>query len=156
MSETNTFVSRRRFCANACQVASCAALATVLPGCGSSPTSPDGMATELGVVPGRFSGGSVQVGISGSALTEVGGAALIDSNAGAFLLARTSATTFVAVDATCSHESCTITGSDGNVYVCPCHGSRYSRTGQVVNGPAQASLRQFPTTFADGVVSIAL
>lgn len=114
------------------------------------------MASELAVVPGRFSGGSVQVGISDSALTEVGGAALVDSNAGAFLLARTGGNTFVAIDATCSHESCTITGSAGNVYVCPCHGSRYSRTGQVVNGPAQASLRQFPTTFADGVVSIAL
>jgi Rieske Fe-S protein len=155
MSETNTFVSRRRFCANACQVASCAAIATFLPGCGSSPTSP-GAAAELGIVAGKFSGGSVQVTVSGSALTEVGGAALVDSNAGAFLLARTGANTFVAVDATCSHESCTITGSDGNVYVCPCHGSRYSRTGQVVNGPAQASLRQFATTFADGVVSIAL
>ena len=114
------------------------------------------MAAELGIVAGRFSGGFVQVGISGSALTEVGGAALVDSNAGAFLLARTSANTFVAVDATCSHESCTITGSDGSVYVCPCHGSRYSRTGQVIHGPAQASLRQFPTTFAADVVSIAL
>lgn len=114
------------------------------------------MAAQLGVLPGTFSGGLVHVGISGSAVTDVGGAALVESNAGMFLLARTGANTFAAVDAICSHESCTITGSDGNAYVCPCHGSRYSRTGQVINGPAQAALRQFPTTFADGVVSIAL
>jgi len=62
----------------------------------------------------------------------------------------------MAVDAICSHESCTVTGADGNIYVCPCHGSRYSRTGQVLEGPAKASLRQFNTTFADGVVTIAV
>ena len=62
----------------------------------------------------------------------------------------------MALDATCSHESCTVTGADGNVYVCPCHGSRYSRTGQVLEGPAKAALRQFATTFADGVVTIAV
>ena len=110
----------------------------------------------LGVVPGRFAGGGVDVPISGSALTDVGGAALVQSAAGVFLLARTGANTFAAVDAICSHESCTITGADGNVYVCPCHGSRYSRTGQVLGGPAKAALRPFATTFSDGVVTIAI
>ena len=54
------------------------------------------------------------------------------------------------------HESCTITGADGTTYVCQCHGSRYNRNGQVLGGPARAALRQFPTTFTDGVVTIAL
>jgi Rieske Fe-S protein len=45
---------------------------------------------------------------------------------------------------------------DGTTYVCPCHGSRYSRSGQVLAGPAKASLRQFSTAFTDGVVTIAL
>ena len=49
----------------------------------------------------------------------------------------------------------TVTEADGASYVCPCHGSRYSRSGQVILGPATASLRQHATTFADGVVSIA-
>jgi Rieske Fe-S protein len=40
--------------------------------------------------------------------------------------------------------------------VCPCHGSRYNRNGQVLAGPAKASLRQYVTTVADGVVTIAL
>jgi len=86
----------------------------------------------------------------------VGGAALVESVAGVFLLSRTSASAFTAVDAICSHESCTITGVDGNAYVCPCHGSRYNRSGQVLAGPAKASLRQFATSFTDGVVTIAL
>jgi len=45
---------------------------------------------------------------------------------------------------------------DGAIYVCPCHGSRYDRSGHVVLGPAQASLRQYPTSFAADVVTIAL
>jgi Rieske Fe-S protein len=110
----------------------------------------------LGVLGGRFTGTGVQVTVAGSALGDVGGAALVESTAGVFLLARTNANVFSAVDAVCSHESCTITGADGAVYVCPCHGSRYSRSGQVLAGPAKASLRQFATTFADGVVTIAV
>lgn len=110
----------------------------------------------LGVVAGRFAGTSVQVAVAGSPLADVGGAALIESTAGVFLVSRTTAAAFTAIDAVCTHESCTITGSDGNAYVCPCHGSRYSRTGQVLAGPARASLRQFSTTFADGVLTIAI
>jgi cytochrome b6-f complex iron-sulfur subunit len=157
MSNTNTHVSRRRFCTGACHAASGATLATLFSACGgASPTSPSGMASMLGVVAGQFSGSRVQVPVAGSALADVGGAVLVESTAGVFLLSRTSATSFSAVDAICSHESCTITGADGSAYVCPCHGSRYNRNGQVLAGPARASLRQFATTFTEGVVTIAL
>ena len=157
MSDTHTSVSRRRFCVEACQVASCATFATLFSACGGgSPTSPSGMASMLGVLSGRFMGSGVQVTVAGSALADVGGAVLVESIAGVFLVARTSASAFSAVDAVCSHQSCTITGTDGDTYVCPCHGSRYNRSGQVVHGPAMASLRRFSTTVTDGVVTIAL
>ena len=137
-------------------MASGGTLATLLSACGGSPTSPSGMASMLGVLSGRFTGSGVQISVAGSALADAGGAVLVESTAGVFLLARTSATAFTAVDAVCSHESCTINGTDGTTYVCPCHGSRYNRSGQVLAGPAKASLRQFNTSFADGVVTIAL
>lgn len=157
MSNRNTLVSRRQFCAGACQVASGATIATMFSACGGgSPTSPSSPAAALGVVTGRFAGSSVQVTVAGSALNDVGGAALVESIAGVFLVSRTNVNAFTAIDAVCTHESCTVTGSDGNAYVCPCHGSRYSRSGQVLAGPAKASLRQFPTTFADGVLSISI
>ena len=110
----------------------------------------------LATVPGQFANAAVKVPIGGTALASVGGAVLVDSVAGAFLVARTADSAFSAVDAICTHESCTITGEDGATYVCPCHGSRYNRNGRVVAGPATASLRQFATTFSDGVVAIAL
>ena len=108
------------------------------------------------MVSGQFKGNGVQAAVGGSPLADIGGAALVESTAGVFLVARTGANTFSAVDAVCTHESCTITGMDGTTYVCPCHGSRYNRNGQVIAGPAKASLRQFATTFTDGVVTIAL
>jgi Rieske Fe-S protein len=101
-------------------------------------------------------GSTVQVTAAGSPLAEVGGAVLVESTAGVFLITRTNPTTFSAIDAVCTHEGCTITGVDGDTYVCPCHGSRYNRNGQVTGGPARASLRLYATTFTDGVVTIAL
>jgi Rieske Fe-S protein len=160
MSDTTTAVSRRRFCAEACQAASCATLATLFSACGegsSSPTSPGGgMASALPVLAGRFAASRVQVTVAGSALAGAGGAALVESTAGVFLLSRTNETTFSAVEAVCTHEGCTVSGADGATYVCPCHGSRYNRNGQVVAGPARANLRQYATTFTDGVVTIQL
>lgn len=105
---------------------------------------------------GRYTGSGVDVAVTGSALAAVGGAVLVESVAGVFLLARTAEAAFSAIDAVCSHQSCTVTGADGTAYVCPCHGSRYDRNGRVLAGPATAALRRFPTTFASGVVTIVL
>ena len=105
---------------------------------------------------GRFTGSTVQVTAAGSPLADVGGAALVESTAGVFLISRTNASAFSAIDAVCTHEGCTITGLAGDTYVCPCHGSRYTLNGQVTGGPARASLRRYATTFTDGVVTIAL
>jgi Rieske Fe-S protein len=107
------------------------------------------------VLTGQFANSRVQVTTT-SALANVDSAALVESIAGVFLVARTGATTFTAIDATCTHEGCTVNSVNGAVYVCPCHGSRYNRNGQVVNGPARASLRQYSTSFANDTLTIAL
>lgn len=158
MSTSNAFVSRRQFCSGACQAVSGATLATVFAACGGggdSPTSPSSRGTTLGVSAGRYTGSGVDVDIAGTALTADGGAVLVESIAGVFLLSRT-AGSYSAIDAVCSHQSCTVTDADGTAYVCPCHGSRYDRNGRVLNGPATAALRQFSTTVASGVVTIVL
>jgi Rieske Fe-S protein len=157
MSNALTFVSRRQFCAGACQVASCATLATLVSACGGdSPTSPSGRTTTLPTLTGQFSGSTVKVTTAGTALDNVGGAAVVQSVAGMFLISKTNATGFTAIDAVCTHEGCTVTGATDTEYVCPCHGSRYDRSGHVTNGPAKANLRQYATSFADGVVTINL
>lgn len=155
MSDRSGSVSRRQFCAGACQAASGATLLTLLSACGGSPTSPGGGNSLLTVLAGQLVGSSVRV-TPGGALANTGDAALVESTAGVFLVARTGASTFTALDAVCTHEGCTITGAQGSDYVCPCHGSRYSRDGRVIGGPALANLRQYSTTFADDVVTIVL
>lgn len=46
---------------------------------------------------------------------------------------------FYAIDATCTHLGCT-PRLDAEGFVCPCHGSRFSREGQVISGPAPRAL----------------
>lgn len=162
--------SRREFCAGACQMASGATLAALASACsggggGASPTSPSGMSgggsstsatAQLSVMTGSVVGGAVQVQTGSGALGTVGGAAQVQSSAGTFLVTRTGQNTFAAVTATCTHEACAITGLSSGTYVCPCHGSRFTSGGQVLNGPATASLRTFATSLSGDTLSIAV
>lgn len=57
---------------------------------------------------------------------------------------------YAAVLLTCTHKGCAITHNkreDQNTnFVCPCHGAKFSATGQVLKGPAQENLTQFITS----------
>lgn len=43
--------------------------------------------------------------------------------------------------ARCTHLGCIIDRTVGETLVCPCHGSRYSFSGEVLRGPAQRNLQ---------------
>ena len=157
--------SRREFCAAACHAASLAGLGVLLPGCGGgggNPSGPGGgggggTAPPLPQINGSVGGQGVNVVIdAASPLASVGSAALVRSGAGDILVARTAQDTFNAVTAICTHEACTITGFRNATYVCPCHGSQYTTSGQVVSGPATRALRTFPTQFAGGTLAISV
>jgi Rieske Fe-S protein len=61
---------------------------------------------------------------------------------------------YAAVSPICTHLGCVVE-IEGRALVCPCHGSTYARTGEVVRGPAERALRRFPVTVeADGALSI--
>ena len=50
----------------------------------------------------------------------------------------------------CTHLDCLFTWSDQeNNFVCPCHGSKFSKEGIVLTGPATRSLDQFPVQVYD-------
>lgn len=149
-------IDRRTFCIHACQAASCLALGSLVPACGGGGSSPSNV-PPLSSVNGNVSGNTVvlQIG-SGSPLASVGGAAILFSSGGSFLVSRSGQDTFAAVTATCTHETCTITGFENGNFVCPCHGSRFTTAGRVTNGPASAPLRTFGTSFSNNVLTISL
>ena len=49
---------------------------------------------------------------------------------------------FVALSPICTHRGCTV-DVQGARLVCPCHGSTYSRAGEVLRGPAQRQLTSY-------------
>lgn len=149
-------VLRRDFCSQACQALALAALGGSLPACGSAGgLTFSSSVPSLPVVTGSAAGGAVTVAIdSTSPLASVGGAALVDSPAGRFLVDRTGPDTFSALTAICTHQACTVTGFENQNYVCPCHGSRFDTSGRVTNGPASRALASFPTRFANNLLTI--
>jgi len=145
--------TRRAFCVHACQTISLASIAGALQACGS-PTSPS-TASPLQSVSGAVANGTVVLTIdAASPLAAVGGAALVQSSLGNFLVTRTGQDSFTAVTAICTHEGCTVSGFENQTFVCGCHGSRYTTSGAVVNGPATQPLRPFATRFANNVLTI--
>jgi Rieske Fe-S protein len=52
---------------------------------------------------------------------------------------------------TCPHTGCVVAW-DGAGFTCPCHGSRFDRTGRVLSPPASGSLTQRPVTVVAGRV----
>lgn len=153
-SNPSSDIDRRQFVLHAGRACGFLTVATIMQACSSGPSGSDS-SNMLPVVNGTVTGGLISVTIApGSALDTVGGMALIQtSSTGSFLATRNDATTFSVLTATCTHEGCTITGSSGTTFVCPCHGSRYSTNGGVVNGPATRALRTFNSQFASGVLT---
>jgi cytochrome b6-f complex iron-sulfur subunit len=52
---------------------------------------------------------------------------------------------YLAVSPICTHRGCTVE-VQGARLVCPCHGSTYDRTGNVLRGPAERALASYPVT----------
>jgi Rieske Fe-S protein len=147
--------TRRSFCAHAVTLAVFSGAGMLFEGCGGSPTAPSN-APLLPTVNGTRTASGITVAIdSSSPLASVGSAALVQTSVGDFLVAHTGQDTYSAMTATCTHQTCTITGFQNQDFVCPCHGSTFDVNGRVLLGPARASLRQYTTQFADGVLTIA-
>jgi len=127
-------LSRREFA----KLASLACLAAACSADGS-PTAPAASGTTL-------TGNTLTVPLSANpSLTQTNGMILVSSVR--VLVFRLSSTEYGALSAICTHEQCTVSSFDGSRLTCPCHGSRFSTTGAVLNGPATAALRRYPATF---------
>ncbi len=61
----------------------------------------------------------------------------------------------IAVDPTCTHMGCTVKwNSQSKDYVCPCHRSKFSESGAVVNGPASQPLLTYEVKVESGKILV--
>lgn len=60
---------------------------------------------------------------------------------------RTAAATFIAMSMICTHQGCDTAVVSGTMVVCPCHGSRFDKNGDVIEGPADQPLARFQTAY---------
>ena len=71
-------------------------------------------------------------------------------------LAQGNATTaFTAVQVACTHQGTAVgfNAAQGN-FVCPSHGSQFTTTGAVLNGPATANLKKYNMTIAGSTMTV--
>lgn len=135
-------MTRREFA----RLASLVAVATACASDSGDPVAPDGSGVTI-------TGNVLTVPLAQNpTLNQADGMILV--RAASALIIRISATEYRALSSICTHEQCTVSGFSGGVLRCPCHGSRYSNSGAVVQGPATRSLRVFPTTFDAGTGTI--
>jgi cytochrome b6-f complex iron-sulfur subunit len=64
---------------------------------------------------------------------------------------------FIALSAVCTHQGCMVgyDHGDGNL-PCPCHGSVFSITGSVLEGPADSPLKTYELTQEGDLLTIVL
>ena len=121
-----------------------------------SPTSPSSSGDDN-------TGGTVEITVDisqseNSALQNVGGIVALGGNAidsnGIFLI-RESASSVIALSRTCTHQACQVGAfSNDGVATCPCHGSSFNTSGNVLGGPAGSPLPKYSASLDGNVVTI--
>jgi cytochrome b6-f complex iron-sulfur subunit len=87
-----------------------------------------------------------------TALNTVGGFVVVQN-----IIVANTAAGYVALSSVCTHQGCTISySSTNNNFPCPCHGSVYSTSGSVINGPATVALSSYAVSKSGTTLTITL
>ena len=100
--------------------------------------------------------GSVNVSIDlNSQLASVGSSLIQSGIIVTRLAAGNTSTSFTALQVACTHEGTSIQFEPGNNdFICPNHGSRFSTTGSVINGPATMDLKKYSIQISGNTMTI--
>ncbi len=125
---------------------------SVLESCSKDPAT-DNPGTNPGGTPPAGSKIDLDLSLAENSSLNTSGSFKYVSN----LIVINLAGTFVALSSICTHQGCTVAyNKNAGDIECPCHGSVYSTSGSVINGPAPAALRSYPVTVTGTVLSISL
>ncbi|MCC6287701.1 MAG: Rieske (2Fe-2S) protein [Chitinophagaceae bacterium] len=65
------------------------------------------------------------------------------------------ASSFSALSLVCTHQQCTVAyDASDNDFKCPCHGSEYSISGAVTQGPATVALTKYTVSINDNTLTV--
>jgi Rieske Fe-S protein len=122
-----------------------ATAATVLVGCPSNALAPADAPTSSATMCG--SNLCMDLGDPlNAAITMVGGSLVVNAPSDRILVIRTSTSAVAALSDICTHLGCGVRYEPARgILQCPCHGSEYSLTGQVLQGPAIRPLTRYAT-----------
>jgi cytochrome b6-f complex iron-sulfur subunit len=74
---------------------------------------------------------------------------------GKFYLARLQDGGFIALSRTCTHLGCTVPWVPEEMrFACPCHGSRFDITGNVMDAPAPRPLDIYPISIENKIIKV--
>ncbi len=86
-----------------------------------------------------------------AALKTVGGFAY----KGDIIIIRSSDAVYIALSKLCTHSQCTVTYNSSTQDIpCPCHGSKFTKEGAVVNGPATSPLKKYDVKLNGNTLTI--
>jgi Rieske Fe-S protein len=133
-------IGRRTFLAQSALLAAGALLASCVGEIATAPTTISSTTLRVADYP---------------ALAAVGGIAMVTISGSPFAVVRTASTTFVALSRVCPHQG-NVVNQDGNAFLCPGHGARFSANGTWIGGERTSSLRSYPTTYdaAAGTITV--
>jgi len=74
---------------------------------------------------------------------------------GKFYLARLEDAGFLALSRTCTHLGCSVPWLEKEMkFVCPCHGSTFDITGNVIQAPAPRALDIYPIAIENNIIKV--
>jgi cytochrome b6-f complex iron-sulfur subunit len=116
-----------------------------LASCGSKGNDPS-PSTDNAPSPPTQTGPLFTVDLS-SQLTSVGDSMVSNGVIIVRIATGNAAASFTAVQVACTHEGAAINYNESQgIFICPRHGSEFSKTGAVVLGPAASPLHQYTVT----------
>ena len=86
-----------------------------------------------------------------SALNNNGGSLIVQD----IIVINTGGGNYSALSKICTHQGCTVAYNSGaNQVECPCHGSAFTTSGSIVNGPATSKLKSYPAVLTANILTI--
>lgn len=141
--------------ASATATASASGATSSAPAASATPTEDAPSATASATAQG---GSATPTGerLAGTEDFPAGGGAIVPTGNGPVVVTHPDDTTFVAFNARCPHQGCTVSEVLENTILCACHGSVFdAATGDRLEGPAPRGLTPVPVEVDGGSVYLA-